>query len=109
MGPVGGGYEQDLEGAPLHAHWVEVDARDQDCYYADRNNPVWQEHLKAVVRLQIDAGAGAISSTRRTPTARRRSRRTLDSIRYTKYCDVAHTTHSLETPPHPRRSPYDKP
>ncbi|WP_022884753.1 hypothetical protein [Glaciibacter superstes] len=51
---------RDLEGAPIHAHWVEVAVRDQDCYYADRNNPVWREYLKAVIRTQIDAGARGI-------------------------------------------------
>jgi hypothetical protein len=51
---------RDLEGAPIHAHWVEVSVRDQDCYYADRNNPVWREYLKAVIRIQIDAGARGI-------------------------------------------------
>lgn len=51
---------RDLEGNPLHAHWVEVAVRDQDCYYADRNNPVWREYLKAVIRIQIDAGAPGV-------------------------------------------------
>jgi hypothetical protein len=51
---------RDLEGNPIHAHWVEVAVRDQDCYYADRNNPVWREYLKAVIRIQIDAGARGI-------------------------------------------------
>ncbi len=51
---------RDLEGAPIHAHWVEVAVRDQDCYYADRNNPVWREYLKAVIKIQIDAGARGI-------------------------------------------------
>lgn len=51
---------RDLDGAPLHAHWVEVAGRDQACHYADRNNPVWQEYLRAVIRTQIDAGARAI-------------------------------------------------
>lgn len=51
---------RDLEGTPLHAHWVEVAARDQAVYYADRNNPVWREYLKAVIRMQIDAGARGI-------------------------------------------------
>jgi hypothetical protein len=51
---------RDLDGAPIHAHWVEVHVRDQASYYADRNNPVWREYLKAVIRMQIDAGARGI-------------------------------------------------
>jgi len=51
---------RDLAGAALHAHWVEVAGAGQSCHFADRNNPVWLEYLKAVVRLQIDAGARAI-------------------------------------------------
>jgi len=34
----------------------------------DRNNPVWREYLKAIIRIQIDAGSPASSSTR--PTCR---------------------------------------
>ena len=56
---------RDLEGRPLHAHWVEVgggvdDPDGQQCRFADRNNPVWREYLKAVIRTQIDAGAPGI-------------------------------------------------
>jgi len=51
---------RDLEGRPLHAHWVEVDGKGQSCYLADRNNPVWREYLKAIVRIQIDAGAPGV-------------------------------------------------
>jgi len=51
---------RDLEGRPLHAHWVEVDGKGQSCYLADRNNPVWREYLKAIIRIQIDAGAPGV-------------------------------------------------
>ena len=51
---------RDLEGEPLHAHWVEVAGQGQKCYFADRNNPVWREYLKAVIRIVIDAGAPGI-------------------------------------------------
>ncbi|WP_157480006.1 alpha-amylase family protein [Leifsonia sp. Root227] len=51
---------RDLDGEPLRAHWVEVDGKGQVCYLADRNNPVWREYLKAIVRIQIDAGAPGI-------------------------------------------------
>jgi hypothetical protein len=51
---------RDLAGQPLHAHWVELSGRDQACYFADRNNPVWREYLKAIIRIQVDAGAGII-------------------------------------------------
>ena len=49
-----------LDGEPYHAHWVEVDGQGQAAYLADRNNPVWREYLKAVIRIQIDAGAPGI-------------------------------------------------
>jgi hypothetical protein len=51
---------RDLDGRPLHAHWVEVDGKGQSCYLADRNNPVWREYLKAIIRIQIDAGAPGV-------------------------------------------------
>jgi len=51
---------RDLEGNPLHAHWVEVPGIGQQCYLADRVNPVWREYLKAIIRIQIDAGAPGI-------------------------------------------------
>lgn len=51
---------RDLEGRPLRAHWVEVDGKGQVCHLADRNNPVWREYLKAIVRIQVDAGAPGI-------------------------------------------------
>ena len=38
---------RDLDGNPLHAHWVEAPDRDHQAYYMDRNNPVWREYLKA--------------------------------------------------------------
>ncbi len=51
---------RDLDGRPLHAHWVEVQGKNQNVYLADRNNPVWREYLKAIIRIQIDAGAPGI-------------------------------------------------
>jgi len=51
---------RDLEGNALHATWVEVPENAQQCHLADRNNPVWREYLKAIVRIQIDAGAPGI-------------------------------------------------
>jgi hypothetical protein len=51
---------RDVFGDPLHAHWVEVPVRDHACYHADRNNPVWREYLKAIIRIQVDAGAAGI-------------------------------------------------
>jgi hypothetical protein len=43
-----------------HAHWVECPDREHQCFYMDRNNPVWREYLKAVIRIQIDAGVDGI-------------------------------------------------
>jgi hypothetical protein len=41
-----------LDGSLHRARWVECDDRDQQCYYMDRNNPVWREYLKAVIRIR---------------------------------------------------------
>jgi hypothetical protein len=51
---------RDIHGNPCHAHWVEVPDRDHYCYTMDRNNPVWREYLKAVIRIQIDAGVDGV-------------------------------------------------
>jgi hypothetical protein len=51
---------RDIHGEPLHARWVEVPDNPQQCYLMDRNNPVWREYLKAIIRIQIDAGVDGI-------------------------------------------------
>ncbi|NED99436.1 hypothetical protein [Phytoactinopolyspora halotolerans] len=51
---------RDIHQQPCHAHWVECPDRDHQCFYMDRNNPVWREYLKAVIRIQIDAGVDGV-------------------------------------------------
>jgi hypothetical protein len=51
---------RDIHGNPCHARWVEVPDNPQQCYLMDRNNPVWREYLKAIIRIQIDAGVDGI-------------------------------------------------
>ncbi|TDC40065.1 hypothetical protein E1211_02180 [Micromonospora sp. 15K316] len=51
---------RDIHQTALHARWVECPDRDHRCYYMDRNNPVWREYLKAVIRIQIDAGVDGV-------------------------------------------------
>jgi hypothetical protein len=51
---------RDIHQRPCHAQWVECPDRDHQCYYMDRNNPVWREYLKAVIRIQIDAGVDGV-------------------------------------------------
>ncbi len=51
---------RDIHQMACHAQWVECPDRDHRCYYMDRNNPVWREYLKAVIRIQIDAGVDGI-------------------------------------------------
>jgi hypothetical protein len=51
---------RDIHQQPCHAQWVECPDRDHQCYYMDRNNPVWREYLKAVIKIQIDAGVDGI-------------------------------------------------
>lgn len=51
---------RDIYGEPCHAHWVECPDRDHACYAMDRNNPVWRQYLKAIIRIQVDAGVAGI-------------------------------------------------
>jgi hypothetical protein len=51
---------RDIYGMPCHAHWVECPDREHYCYTMDRNNPVWREYLKAIIRIQIDAGVDGV-------------------------------------------------
>ncbi len=51
---------RDIHGDPCHARWVECPDRDHQCFYMDRNNPVWREYLRAIIRIQIDAGVDGI-------------------------------------------------
>jgi hypothetical protein len=51
---------RDIHQEPCHARWVECPDREHQCFYMDRNNPVWREYLKAVIRIQVDAGVGGI-------------------------------------------------
>ncbi len=51
---------RDIHGNALHARWVECPDRPHQCYLMDRNNPAWREYLKAIIRIQIDAGVDGI-------------------------------------------------
>jgi len=51
---------RDIHQTPCHCEWVECPDRDHQCYYMDRNNPVWRDYLKAVIRIQIDAGVDGV-------------------------------------------------
>jgi hypothetical protein len=51
---------RDIHQRPCHCEWVECPDREHQCFYMDRNNPVWREYLKAVIRIQIDAGVDGI-------------------------------------------------
>jgi hypothetical protein len=51
---------RDIHGEPCHARWVECPDREHQCYLMDRNNPVWREYVKAIIRIQIDAGVDGI-------------------------------------------------
>src|SRR5579875_313987 len=51
---------RDIYGAALHSTWVECPDRKHYAYLMDRNNPVWREYLKAVIRIQIDAGVAGV-------------------------------------------------
>jgi hypothetical protein len=49
-----------IDGSAYHAHWVEAPDRAHRAHLMDRNNPVWREYLKAIVRIQIDAGVAGV-------------------------------------------------
>jgi hypothetical protein len=52
--------QRDIHGRPCRALWIECPDREHWNYMMDRNNLVWREYLKAIVRLQIDAGCHGI-------------------------------------------------
>src|SRR4051794_30507858 len=54
------GCSRDIHGVALHARWVEAPDRAHYSYLMDRNNPVWREYLKAIIRIQIDAGVDGV-------------------------------------------------
>ncbi len=51
---------RDYHGVPIHAEWVEVKGREQSAYQMCRNNPLWRDYLKKIIRIQIDAGVQGI-------------------------------------------------
>jgi hypothetical protein len=51
---------RDIYGVPCHSTWVECPDRTHYAYLMDRNNPVWREYLKAIIRIQIDAGVAGV-------------------------------------------------
>ena len=51
---------RDIYGAACHSTWVEVPGNPHYAYLMDRNNPVWREYLKAIIRIQIDAGVAGV-------------------------------------------------
>ena len=51
---------RDLHGKPIHAEWVEVKEHEQQAYQMCRNNPVWRDYLKKIMKMQIDAGVQGI-------------------------------------------------
>lgn len=51
---------RDIYGEACHSTWVEVPDNEHYAYLMDRNNPVWREYLKAIIRIQIDAGVAGV-------------------------------------------------
>jgi hypothetical protein len=51
---------RDIYGEACHSTWVEVPENEHYAYLMDRNNPVWREYLKAIIRIQIDAGVAGV-------------------------------------------------
>lgn len=51
---------RDFNGVPCHAEWVEVKNHKHIAHSMCRNNPVWREYLKQIIRIQINAGVAGI-------------------------------------------------
>jgi len=51
---------RDFNGVPCHAEWVEVKNHEHIAYSMCRNNPVWREYLKQIMKIQINAGVAGI-------------------------------------------------
>ena len=51
---------RDIHGEKVHAHWIECPDREHSCYFMDLNNRVWREYVKAIVRVQVEAGVDGI-------------------------------------------------
>ena len=51
---------RDIYAEACHSTWVEVPGNQHYAYLMDRNNPVWREYLKAIIRIQIDAGVAGV-------------------------------------------------
>ncbi|TDE08477.1 hypothetical protein [Jiangella asiatica] len=51
---------RDIHGEALRADWLECPDREHICHLMDTNNPVWREYVKAVIRIQVDAGVDGI-------------------------------------------------
>jgi hypothetical protein len=52
--------QRDIHGEPCRALWVECPDREHYNIMMDRNNPVWRDYLKAIVRIQVDAGVHGV-------------------------------------------------
>jgi hypothetical protein len=48
------------KGEPVHSDWVEVKNHRQIAYQMCRNNPVWRDYLKKIIKIMIDAGLQGI-------------------------------------------------
>lgn len=51
---------KDIQGRPRHARWLMCPDREHVCYLMHPVSPVWREYLKAIVRVQIDAGVTGV-------------------------------------------------
>ncbi len=47
-------------GEAVHAKWVEIKNHKEQCYQMCRNNPVWLDYLKKIIKIQIDAGTQGV-------------------------------------------------
>lgn len=53
---------RDIDGRLSRAYWINPaqDGYDFTVYFMCKNSPYWRRHLKRIVEMQIDAGAGGI-------------------------------------------------
>jgi hypothetical protein len=54
------GAARTYKGDAVHAGWVECPDNGHQAYQMCRNNPVWRDYLKKIIKIMIDAGVDGI-------------------------------------------------
>jgi hypothetical protein len=54
------GAARTYKGEAVHAGWVECPDNEHQAYQMCRNNPVWRNYLKKIIKIMIDAGVDGV-------------------------------------------------